>query len=167
MVSSRGRQRRRALSGRLPGVALTEVVIAVVVLSLIVATIPPVLVLLTRFQYAWSEQRTAESITRNHLEYAKVQAYIAGNVSFPNPNYLGANATQEMPSVPNDNWEVELVAVPIHVDPDTGQRDPVDFSGAGQDEGIQEITVTVTHVDRQVLQAVAYKVDRQEVWRGR
>jgi hypothetical protein len=167
MVSRRGRRCLRALSGRLPGVALTEVVIAVVVLALIVASIPPVLVLLTKFQYAWSEQRIAESITRNHLEYAKVEPYVAGNLTVPNPDYLGANATQEIPPMPNDNWEVQLAAVPIHVDPDTGERRPVDFAGAEQDEGIQEITVTVTHVDRQVLQGVAYKVDRQEIWRGR
>jgi hypothetical protein len=160
-----GQRCRGALKGRWCGVALTEVVIAVVVLALIAASVPPVLVLLARFQYSWNEQRVAESLTRNHLEYVKVVPYVAGNSTNPSPDYMGGNATEQMPPVPNDNWEVIVVATPIVLNPD-GTSHPVDFGLGEQDTGLQEISVQVEHVDRVILEGVAYKVDRQQVWRG-
>jgi hypothetical protein len=159
------RRCRRTLNGRRCGVALTEVVIAVVVLALIAASVPPVLVLLARFQYSWNEQRVAESLTRNHLEYVKVVPYIAGNTTNPNPEYMGGNATEQMPPVPNDNWQVTVVATPIVLNPDGTSR-PVDFGLGEEDTGLQQITVEIEHVDRVILEGVAYKVDRQEIWRG-
>jgi len=142
-------------------------VIAVVILALIAASVPPVLLLLTRFQYSWNEQRVAESLTRNHLEYVKVVPYIEGNSTNPNPEYMGGNATEQMPPVPNDNWEVIVIATPIVLNQETGESEPVDFGEPGaEDLGLQEISVVVEHVDRVILEGVAYKVDRQEIWRG-
>ena len=57
------------------GATFIEVLIAVVVLALILASIPPVLLLITHSQYSWNEQRTAESISRNQVEYIKVAPY--------------------------------------------------------------------------------------------
>jgi len=166
IARSLGRRCRRALRSRACGFTLTEVVIAVVILALIAASVPPVLLLLTRFQYSWNEQRVAESLTRNHLEYVKVVPYIAGNTTNPNPDYMGGNATEQMPPVPNDNWEVIVIATPIVLD-EQGESVPVDFGEPGaEDPGVQQISVVVEHVDRVILEGVAYKVDRQEIWRG-
>jgi hypothetical protein len=45
--------------------------IAIIVLSLVLASIPPVLLLITHTQYVWNEERVAESISRNQVEYIK------------------------------------------------------------------------------------------------
>jgi len=164
MLKRIGRCLRKKLLRSSSGVALTEVVVAVVILALIVASVPPVLLLIVKAQSSWSEQRIAESLSRNHIEYVKVQPYIAGNITAPNPQYIVGNATEEMPPVPSDDWSVIVEAVPIYIDPDTGVRREVNFS-AEADQGIQEITVKVEHVDRLVLESKNYKVDRQEIWR--
>jgi len=144
---------RRSRQGRVcrgrTGVALTEAVVAVTVLALILATVPPVLVLLVQSQFHWSEQRVAESLSRNQVEYVKVAAYIPGNQTHPLPEYatvLTAGST----------YDVNVIAQPI--DPDT----KLPLQG-GDDEGMQEITVQVYHTERLVLQTVNYKIDRLDV----
>lgn len=171
MLKRIGRCLRKKLLRSSSGAALTEVVVAIVILALIVGSVPPVLLLIVKAQSSWSEQRIAESLIRNHVEYVKVQPYIAGyidgNQTVQYPQYIGGNATEEMPPVPSDDWSVIVQAVPIYsyIDPDTGVRRKVDFSAGEEDQGIQEITVTVEHVDRLVLESKNYKVDRQEIWR--
>ena len=141
-----GRVCRKALLGSSRGATLVEVVIAVVVLGLITASVAPVLVLITKSQFSWSEQRVAESLTRNQIEYVKVAAYIPGYETLP-----------QYAEVPRpDTYDIVIVAQPI--DPVT--KLPL---ASGQDEGIQEITVSIYHVDRLVLQTKNYKVDRLDV----
>jgi len=131
------------------GVALTEVVVAIVVLALIVGSVPPVLLLITKSQFSWHEQRVAESLTRNQMEYIKVAMYEDGNATYPLlPQYA------EVPRP--DTYDIVIVAQPI--DPVT--KLPL---ASGQDKGIQEITVSIYHVDRLVLQTRNYKVDRLDV----
>ena len=146
MLKRMGRVCRKALLGSSRGATLVEVVIAVVVLGLITASVAPVLVLITKSQFSWSEQRIAESLTRNQVEYVKVAAYIPGNETLP-----------QYAEVPRpDTYDIVIVAQPI--DPVT--KLPL---ASGQDEGIQEITVSIYHVDRLVLQTKNYKVDRLDV----
>jgi len=131
------------------GVALTEVVVAIVVLALIVGSVPPVLLLITKSQFSWHEQRVAESLSRNQMEYIKVAMYEDGNATYPLlPQYA------EVPRP--DTYDIVIVAQPI--DPVT--KLPL---ASGQDKGIQEITVSIYHVDRLVLQTRNYKVDRLDV----
>ncbi len=59
MLKRTGQVCRKALFGNSSGATLGEVVIAVVVLALITASIAPVLVLITKSQFSWSEQRIA------------------------------------------------------------------------------------------------------------
>lgn len=146
-----GRVCRKALLGSSRGATLVEVVIAVVVLGLITASVAPVLVLITKSQFSWSEQRIAESLTRNQIEYVKVAAYIPGNETLP-----------QYAEVPRpDTYDIVIVAQPI--DPETKAELPLESEPDVYDKGVQEITVSIYHVDRLVLQTKNYKVDRLDV----
>jgi prepilin-type N-terminal cleavage/methylation domain-containing protein len=128
------------------GFALTEVVVAVVILALILAAIPPVLVLILHSQFQWTEQRVAESLTRNQIEYIKAVGYIEGNVTYPKPAYTAV-------PTPDETYDVIIIAQPID---SVTKEDLPD----GEDEDVQKITIKILHGDKLVLQTVNYKVDR-------
>ncbi|MEE9491676.1 MAG: hypothetical protein V3V80_05175 [Dehalococcoidia bacterium] len=146
MLKRIGRICPKALFGGTKGAALIEVVIAVVVLGLITASIAPVLLLITKSQFSWSEQRVADSLTRNQMEYIKVATYIPGNETLP--QYA------EVPT-PDDTYDIDIVAQPV----DPATREPL----VADDQGIQEITISIYHADKLVLQTKNYKVDRLDV----
>ena len=146
MLKRIGRICPKALFGGTKGAALIEVVIAVVVLGLITASIAPVLLLITKSQFSWSEQRVADSLTRNQMEYIKVVTYIPGNETLP--QYA------EVPT-PDDTYDIDIVAQPV----DPATREPL----VADDQGIQEITISIYHADKLVLQTKNYKVDRLDV----
>jgi hypothetical protein len=132
------------------GATLIEVTIAVVVLALLVASVPPVLLAIAKAQYSWSEQRTAESLARNTVEFVKATPYIYGNETKWCPDY-------EPPDyVPNSTWHIEIDAQPVTID----NHEPLN----GDDEGMQEVTVTIQHVDEDILETTTYKVDRLELF---
>ncbi|UCG82711.1 MAG: hypothetical protein JSW38_11080 [Dehalococcoidia bacterium] len=130
------------------GIALTEVTVAVIVLALILAVVPPVLALVLHSQYSWTEQRVAESLTRNQIEYIKSAAYISGNDTYPElPGYT------RVPK-PDDTYTIDITAKPIH--PVTKDY----LSDIRNDQGVQEITIQIYHGDVMVLRTVNYKIDR-------
>lgn len=149
------------------GFTLTEVVIAVAVLALILAAVTPVLASITNYRFRWNEQRVAENLARNHIEYVKVKPYIEANSTVPNPVYVSGNETALVK--PNPSWDIIVKAVPVQLITDgTGSttREVIDFIPSGEvDQGIQEIQVTVYHVDQKILETTDYKVDRPEIWR--
>jgi type II secretory pathway pseudopilin PulG len=137
--------RRRAL-----GATLIEVTVAVIVLALLLACVPPVLLAIAKAQYSWSEQRTAESLARNTVEFVKATPYIYGNGTNWWPEY-------EPPDyVPNTTWDIEIAAQPVNTD----THEPL----YGEDEGMQEVTVTIKHVDEEIVETMTYKVDRLELF---
>jgi len=154
---------RNSLHRSSRGTTLVEVVIAVVVLSLITSSVPPVLILLTNQQYKWNEQTVAESLVRTQFEYIKGCPYIYGNATVPNPEYTTV-------PVPSDGYRIDVTARPMLVIPVTSPipspvptpvHEYVDFNQPNaKDEGIQEITVEVYHEGKLVLSAKDYKVDR-------
>ena len=147
------------------GAALVEVVIAIVVLGLITSSVPPVLILLNNQQFKWNEQTVSESLIRTQIEYIKGCPYIHGNTTVPNPVYATV-------PVPSDGYQINVIARPVLVLPaptpspmpspaPTPIHQYVDFDEPGaEDLGMQEITVEVYHVDKLVLSAKNYKVDR-------
>ena len=157
----------RALCSSGRGDTLLEVVIAVVILGLITASVPPVLMLLNYQQFKWNEQTVAESLVRTQIEYIKGSPYIDGNATVPNPVYATV-------PVPSDGYRINVTARPIIITPipaptptpgpspaPTPIHQYVDFTQVGaSDVGIQEITVEVYHVNKLVLSVKAYKVDR-------
>ena len=144
--------RQKALLRSGLGSTLIEVVIAIVVLGLITASVPPLMIMMVDAEFKRNEQRIAESMTRMQIEYIKSAEYVYGNVTHPDPEY------RSMP-VPNASYAIDVIAQPIHIDPATQSHT---LLPSGQDEGIQEITVKVYHVDMDnpVLGTRNYKVDR-------
>ena len=149
--------RRKTLRGSSRGATLVEVLIAIAVLGLITSSILPVLLMLNKAEFKWTEQTVSESLIRTQVEYLKGCPYIYGNATVPEPPYA------IVPS-PDPSYEIEVIVKPIHVDPsiidpETGEiaHTPLD---PGQDEGIQEVTINIYHVDRLVISAKNYKVER-------
>ncbi len=155
MLKRIGRCLRKKLLRSSSGAALTEVVVAIIVLALIVGSVPPVLRLITKSQFSWQEQRVAESLSRNQMEYIKVAMYEDGNVAYPLlPEYAEIDLSDEA----LETYEIDIIAQPI--DPIT--YEPI-TSGPDWDLGFQEITVSIYHVDRLILRTTNYKVDRLDV----
>ena len=147
----RGWLRRRSL-----GATLVEVVISLVVLGLLTATVPPVLILVTNAEYKRDERRVAEALIRMQMEYIKSAEYIYDYGTEPELVY-------SVVPVPNGSYLVNVDVVPVSIDPETHAHTPV---APELDEGIQEVTVEVYHVNKEVgvdapvLEARNYKVDR-------
>ena len=147
---------RRAVLKDSRGVGLVEVMIAIVVLAFITASVPPALMVITQNQYRWNEQRTAENIARNVIEYVKVTQYIAGNSVVPKPGYNISNLP-----MPTDMWFIDVLAEPVEPGNTTKV---IDGTKGYWDLGIQRITVSIDHVSKPILTTVDYKGNRTEIW---
>lgn len=144
---------RKIMSGNEKGATFVEVIVAIVLLGLIVASIPPAIIYSTRSVFAQKEQTVAEYLTRNQIEYIKSQPYILGNGT-AYPNYDGYKVP-----VPDPSYEILITALPIDINPTTGGHDGY-LPPNGGDEGIQEITIAIDHVNKVVLTTIFYKVNR-------
>jgi len=126
------------------GVSLLEALIALALLGLIAVAFLGGLFTTSKATFTADEQATALSLAQSQIEYVKSQDYI---------NYADSeHRTYELIITP-DNYNVEIASVPI--DGVTGQ--PLSL---GQDQGIQKITVTIKHLDKEVTELEAYKVER-------
>jgi type II secretory pathway pseudopilin PulG len=147
---------RRLVRRSETGSTFVEVLVAVVILGLIAASIPPAIIFSTRSVFAQKERTIAEYLTRNQVEYIKSSAYISGEVGPWDPD--GYPDYSEVP-VPDNTYEILVVARPIDVNDVTGEHEGY-LAVPGFDEGIQEITIEVRHVRKEVLTTRAYKVER-------
>lgn len=89
------------------------------------------------------------------MEYIKVISYEPGNGT--NPEYYMEPVEAYTP----DTYEIRVVAQPI--DPVTKEELPLVSEPDKYDKGLQEITVSIYHVDRLILRTTNYKVDRLDV----
>ena len=136
------------------GVTMVEVLIAIVALALIVVSISPVLILITKARFGWHEQRVAESLTRTIVEYVKRSDYDA-SLAAGHPLYDSDNMDYgALLGLDGDPYYGDY-EVDVQIDP----LDP-EADGTGDDDGIQKITVTVTYRGRTALTTDAYKVNR-------
>jgi prepilin-type N-terminal cleavage/methylation domain-containing protein len=83
----------------------------------------------------------AESLAKSQIENIKSWAYDDNNP----PDYEAAKLTD----IP-DGYDIDINAVRLDPDED----------GLGDDDGLQEITVTVTHDGEAAFELVSYKVNR-------
>ena len=113
------------------------------VLSLLVATVPPVLLMSVHAEFKMNEEMTAEGLTRMQIEYIKGSPYIYANETNPYPEY-------NIVPVPNESYRIEVVIQPI-------AEDYSDLP-AGQDEGYQKIKVIIYHSDEKVMETLNIKV---------
>ena len=173
---------RKSIRRSSRGATLVEVVIAIVVLSLITASVPPVLIMLNNSQFRWNEQAVSESLVRTQFEHIKGCSYICANVNNsiseggvtvlkPSDSYM------TVPVLPDNSYEVKIIVKPMQLDDSTNPPRHLYLSeGAYQYEcdgdgnflkdaegrllGMQEITVEVYHVGKLVISAKDYKVNR-------
>jgi len=131
------------------GFSLIEVVIALLLMGIIGIALLIGLATASKAIFIADERATAESLARSQMEYVKNQDYIDYSAD---PHDVYDEIT------PPAGYSIGSTAVPF--DPVTGQP----YSEAGgifvQDDGIQKITVTVSHNGKEIITLEDYKVDR-------
>lgn len=126
----------KKLGGKETGVSLVETLIALAILGVIAVAFLSGLATAAKATGIADEQATAESLARSQMEYVKTIDYVY-------------DTTQYSPApIPSD-------------------KDYSDYSGMidaqplnDTDDGIQKITVTIEHHDKQVFTLEGYKVNR-------
>ncbi len=129
-------RRLSIFTGHESGVTLLETVIALAILGVISVNFLGGLTTASKSAFIIDEQATAESLARSQMEWAKTTAYVY-------------DATGYSPApIPSDEDYIDYAAV-ITTEP---LRTP--------DDGIQKITVTIKHSNKEVTVLEGYKVDR-------
>jgi prepilin-type N-terminal cleavage/methylation domain-containing protein len=121
--------------GRSRGFTLLEVVIAIALIGLIGVAVLSALSTASLALIISDQRATAESIARTQMEYIKDNSATQydGNLTAPHPQYLSkAPSILPLPA----NYSVNTTAVRLDLDKPS---DPSD------DDGLQQITVTVTY----------------------
>jgi len=146
-----GSQVRRAFRGSSRGFSLIEVVIAIALIGIIAVAIMGSLSYASTVLIITDRQATAESLARSQLEFVKNQYYI--DYSDPDRDPADYAVIPEYP----EGYTIEIVAEPI--DPDTYEPYPyIEEDGAFyKDDGIQKITVTVSHDGKAIITLEGYK----------
>jgi len=126
------------------GVSLIETLIALALLGMISVPFLSGLAATSKASLVGDERTTAECLARSQMEYIKGQSYI---------DYSDPGHDEYVLITTPDDYSVEVVAEPI--DPDTGESLPSE-----QDDGLQQITVTVTRDGESVIAIDSYKVYR-------
>lgn len=122
------------------GSSLIEVLIAIAVLSLIVVAFVAGIGTAYKTNAVGDEQTTAESLSRAQLEYIQSQPY-------------SSSLTYDYLSVPEDMTGYSYVT------PMVNRLDPK-HDGAGNDDGVQQILVSVSHNGKTVFTLEDYKAKR-------
>jgi prepilin-type N-terminal cleavage/methylation domain-containing protein len=125
---------RNTLQGHSRGFALIEVVIAIALIGLIGAAVLTALSTASLALIIADERATAESLARTQMEYIKDNGATPydGNLTAPHPQYL-SKAPSILPY--SASYSVNTTAVRLNPKGD----------GPTNDDGIQEITVTITY----------------------
>ena len=132
---------RKLASGRSRGATLIEVVIAIVVLGLIVASIPTAIMAVHNFQSRQRELRIAENLARSEFEYIKSQPYIPGNSAlfkFPSPYLDQAVMQAEEYRLGGTYFVINYVYFV-----NGNERVPATPESVGNESGMQEIVIRV------------------------
>jgi len=126
----------KKLKGNETGVTLIETVMALAILGLIAVAFASGLATAAKATTIADEQATAESLARSQMEYVKTLDYVYDVTEYPQaPIPTGEDYS---------GYSVMIDAEPLH----------------DSDDGIQKITVTIKHYDKQVITLEGYKVDR-------
>jgi len=133
---------RRAFRGGSGGFSMLEVVIAIALLGIISVSVLSALQTAALALISADRRATAESIARTQMEWVRFSEY---DVELAEGHPAYSLDTQIESTLP-PGFSVETTAIRLNkdVDPD-------------DDDGIQHITVTVTHEDRVVVTLEDYK----------
>ena len=147
----------RAIQGSSPGFTLIEVLIALALFAIIGIVFAGGLATASKSVLTADVRTNAESLARTEIEYVKSHAYHAGNWSYVVTNLIATTCTDGVcPDwVDNDphtlSAEHALYTVEVHAEP---------VNESQSQYPIEEITVTVSHDDRQVITLVGYRIFR-------
>jgi type II secretory pathway pseudopilin PulG len=161
-------RKARGRNGR--GATLIEVVIAIVVLGLMVASIPPAMATVANSEFRQNELNIARDVTQAQFEYIKAQVYNPAN---PDNTWSSFPPYAQVPLPSGYTMQVWYDLI----DPSTGN---VTLKQTNGDEGIQRVTIFVfgwslqestgkpTGDIKYILKTTDYKVDRslQINWYG-
>jgi len=116
------------------GVTLIETLIALALLGIIAAAFLTGLSTASKAAFIADERATAESLARSQMEYVKTRPYEPDATKY---------SPAEIPSGKDySGYSVMIDAEPSHA------------------TGIQKITVTIKHLDKQLITLEGYKADR-------
>ena len=124
------------------GFSLIEILLAVALVGILSAAVPGALSGASRATITTSEHTTAQSLARSEMDYVQSQPY---DSTVASPVY--AVITDVPPSYSIDT------PVAVRLDPRN--------DGTANDDGLQQITVTVRRNGRDVYTLVDYKVNIQ------
>ncbi len=124
------------------GFTLIEVLVALAVLGIIAAAFLGALATSSNAIFIADEKATAESLARSQMEYTKKHGYDA----IYNPPQYGIDPDLDIP----EGYEINMTAE--RLDPDS--------DGTDDDDSIQKITISVNHLEKQVIVLEDYKVNR-------
>lgn len=126
----------RLFSRRESGQTLLEMLVALAILGIIAVAFLSGVATSSKGVYIADEQATAESLARSQMEWAKNASYSYNGTGY---SIAPIPATRDY-----TNYSANITAEPLN--------DP--------DDGIQKITVTIIHSDKEVFKLEGYKVDR-------
>jgi len=129
------------------GQTLIEVIMAMAILGIVVSGLLTAMHITYKTTDDVNDRTIAESLARGQLEYIKTCAYD----DVHNPPEYGLDPDIDLSATPyNNNFQVDVTAV--RLDPSQ--------NGTEDDEGIQEVTVTVRAHGEAIFTVVEYKVNR-------
>lgn len=129
------------------GQTLIEVIIAMAILGIVVSGLLTAMHITYKTTDDVNDRTIAESLARSQLEYIKTCAYD----DVHNPPEYGLDPDIDLSATPySDNFQVDITAV--RLDPSQ--------NGTDDDEGIQEVMVTVRAHGDAIFTVVEYKVNR-------
>ena len=135
------------------GFSLIEVLVALALLGIIASGFLMAIATAYKAIYIADERTTAESLARSQIEYVKELDYIYYSET--------GHEVYDETTMPPGGYSIIFTAEPINSDTHV----PYSFTDVGgilvfdDDVGIQKITVTVQHHDKQVLTLEDFKVD--------
>lgn len=146
-------QARKAFQGSSRGFTLIEVLVALALFGIIAIAFLGGLATASRAVFIADERTTAESLARSQLEYVKNQDYIYYSKPAHDDYHLIGLGEEG-----SKGYTVKVEVEPI--DPETGEAYDEGEGVFDGDDGIQKITVIVSHDDKVVITLEGYKVDR-------
>ncbi len=123
------------LGGNEVGIALIDTLVALAILGIVAAVFLSGLATTARANSIVDEQATAKSLAWSQMEYAKTVGYVYEATQY---------TTAPIPANEDyANYSVSIYAEPLN----------------NPDDGIQKITVSVKHDDKEAIALEGYKVD--------